>query len=514
MLPKKLNCLLLLLLAASAADSALKRPNILFIHADDLDSELGGMLPMAKTKRWLAAEGATFRNAFVTVPVCCPNRASTLTGRLQHNTHVVNNTVSGNCAGTAWRRGPEKRTYAAILQRDAGYVTFHAGKYLNQYGFGRAGGIRHVPPGWDVWLGLMGNSKFYNYSLSVDGVRKRYGDSYADGDYLTEVIGEKALDFLDSYTAKPDRPPFLMVLEVPAPHWPFTPAPQYANAFANLTAPRTPAFNHIEPASSAKHWFVSSQPRPLGAAAMGLVDEVYRDRLRTMLSVDDMVDAVMSRLESAGLLDDTYVFFSSDHGFHFGQFGMHYDKRQPYDFDLRVPLLVRGPGVAAGIVVEGLAVNIDLAPTFMDIAGLPAASDMDGVSLLPAMHEADADAPVLRTSFLVSFTGEFRGVTDPDCADVTDAAMYICDPAFACRCMDSANNSYACVRSMSDVEDSLYCEFRDDVGFVEVYDLGRDPYQLDNLANAMREDIGEEAFDGYKQRLERLKKCQGRSCIM
>ncbi|KAM7282240.1 N-acetylglucosamine-6-sulfatase isoform X2 [Ixodes scapularis] len=129
------------------------KPNILFILADDLDEELGGMKPLLKTRLLLEDGGMQFTNAYVTTPLCCPSRASILTGRYAHNAFVRNNTLAGNCSSTQWQRGTEQLNFAVDLQR-AGYETFYAGKYLNQYGHKSAGGVEHVPPGWDSWNAL------------------------------------------------------------------------------------------------------------------------------------------------------------------------------------------------------------------------------------------------------------------------------------------------------------------------------------------------------------------------
>jgi len=211
---------LFLLLGLTRAIQSQKRPNIVLFLTDDQDIVLDGLSPLSKTRRWFN-DGTFFENAFVSTPVCCPSRSSLLTGRYQHNTHVLNNSRSGNCYGTEWTsaNGLESRsTIAAILQDDANYETFYAGKYLNEYR-GKA-----IPKGWDFWAGLVGNSRYYNYTINVNGELQWHGDDY-DHDYLTDLIGSLALDFLDQRK----KQSFLMVLSTPAPHAPFTPAPQYSN---------------------------------------------------------------------------------------------------------------------------------------------------------------------------------------------------------------------------------------------------------------------------------------------
>ena len=178
--------------------------------------------------------------------------------------------------------------------------------------------------------------RYYNYTLSVDGVAEEHGDNY-ENDYLTDIIGRKAEAWMDEYEAQRDQRgeelmnPFLMVLSTPAPHGPFTPAPQYANEFADLKAPRTPAFNYVDDGNSRKHWIMRQDPKPLTDELIDRVDDVFRNRWRTLLSVDDMIEKVMKKLEALGVLDNTYVIFTSDHGYHLGTFSLMWDKRMPYD---------------------------------------------------------------------------------------------------------------------------------------------------------------------------------------
>ena len=183
---------------------------------------------------------------------------------------------------------------------------------------------------------MLTNCRYYNYTLSINGKAETHGDNY-ENDYLTDVIGRKADLFLDAYEELRDERgqretnPFLMVLSTPAPHDPFTPAPQYQDAFPDMIAPRTPAFNYVDGVNQQKHWFMRSPPTPLSETLVERVDEVFRNRWRTLLSVDDMVDKVMSRLDGLGVLDNTYVILTSDHGYHLGTFALTIDKRMPYE---------------------------------------------------------------------------------------------------------------------------------------------------------------------------------------
>ncbi|XP_049529166.1 N-acetylglucosamine-6-sulfatase isoform X5 [Dermacentor silvarum] len=434
-------------LAGTNAQAQTNRPNMVFFLTDDLDLELGSMLkPLVRTQMLIGDDGVTFANAYVTTPLCCPSRSSILTGRYAHNAGVFNNSLSGGCSSRGWQRGPERSAFAVDLQR-AGYETFYAGKYLNQYGHKRAGGVHHVPPGWTNWNGLVGNSVYYNYTLSINGTAEKHYDS-PKKDYLTDVL--------------------------------------------------------------TKHWLVRRAIHPIPEDVVSWIDETYRNRLRTLLSVDDMVADVLSYLASKQLLNNTYVFFTSDNGYHLGQYSMPKDKRHPYETDIHVPLLVRGPGIVAGRTEQGVALNVDLAPTFLDLAGLPSRGDMDGVSLKPLLLGDASRSNRPRQSFLVEYTGEGEeSEHHGKCPVLQDVSG--CDPAVECECQDSKNNTYLCTRHISAEANTKICAFDDDESFVESYNLTGDPYELKNLFMS-----GDGALRGYDGRtcLSELRFCRRESCYV
>lgn len=492
-------------LAGTNVQAQTNRPNMVFFLTDDLDLELGSMMkPLVRTRMLIGDDGVTFANAYVTTPLCCPSRSSIMTGRYAHNAGVFNNSLTGGCSSRGWQRGPERSAFAVDLQR-AGYETFYAGKYLNQYGHKRAGGVQHVPPGWTNWNGLVGNSVYYNYTLSINGTAEKHNDS-PKKDYLTDVLRAKALSFLEGRVDQ--RRPFFMMLSTPSPHSPFTPAVRHMDAFPNLKAPRTPAFNIS--ANGTKHWLVRRAIHPIPEDVVSWIDETYRNRLRTLLSVDDMVADVLSYLASKQLLNNTYVFFTSDNGYHLGQYSMPKDKRHPYETDIHVPLLVRGPGIVAGRTEQGVALNVDLAPTFLDLAGLPPRGDMDGVSLKPLLLGNASRSNRPRQSFLVEYTGEGEeSKHHGKCPVLQDVSG--CDPAVECECQDSKNNTYLCTRHISAEANTKICAFDDEESFVESYNLTGDPYELQNLFFS-----GDGAFRGYDWRtcLSELRFCRRESCYV
>ncbi|KAF6035444.1 GNS [Bugula neritina] len=208
-----------------------------------------------------------------------------------------------------------------------------------------------------------------------------------------------------------------------------------------MSAPRTPSFNTK---STDKHWILRQVKTPMGNASMQWVDDTFRNRWRTLLSVDDMVENMVTLLEKKNVLNNTYVVYASDNGFHLGQFSLPNDKRQFYEFDIRVPLMVRGPGVKPGQRREDLVLNIDLAPTFLDLAGIRPPDFMDGQSFKSALlSPPSGDAS--RTDFLVEHTGEYD-LKQPGCPQYDGQPLNNCFPD--CVCEDSRNNTYICVRRL------------------------------------------------------------------
>ncbi|XP_019624453.1 PREDICTED: N-acetylglucosamine-6-sulfatase-like [Branchiostoma belcheri] len=476
-LPVFLCCCVLVVQGTTAP-----RPNIVFILTDDQDVVLEGM--------------------FVSSPLCCPSRSSILTGKYVHNHWAVNNSVDGDCSSKAWQDGPEKSTFATQV-KTAGYRTFFAGKYLNQYGFPSTGGPAHIPPGWDWWIGLIGNSRYYDYSLSVNGTKQKHGKQYSK-DYLTDVIKNQSLHFLDTVGATPD--PFFMMLSTPAAHSPFDSAPQYEQDFVDWKAPRGGSYNVH---GKDKHWLLRFAPSPMKETSVQWADNIFRKRMRTLLSVEDLVQAVMSKLEDKDLLSNTYVIFSSDNGYHYGQFSLPEDKRQLYEFDIRVPLMVRGPGIKSGQTITAPVMNIDLMPTIIEMARGKTPLDVDGRSLMPLLlsTQVETGAPSWRLDLLVEHQGEWALHAWPkyNCPHWWTLVTG-CVPD--CVCEDSYNNTYSCVRTLSSRADLMYCEFQDNENFKEFYNLEKDPHQLNNAINTTDPNV----VKFMSKRLKELVTCSGKTC--
>lgn len=302
--------------------------------------------------------------------------------------------------------------------------------------------------------------------------------------------------------------------------------PQYVDKYPDATVPRTPAYNAQVPNT---HWLQDVQAvYGLDANSEQFVDLVYRRRVQTLATVDDMIESVVAKITSLGLIDNTYFVYSSDNGYHVGYYGFIYDKRQPWETDVHLPLFIRGPGITPNTSTDAMVTMPDLSATFLDIAGVLIPPQFDGASVLP-FAKADISSssssssatttapPVSRQMTLVEYHGETAdGGDGPACARTQGSTLfcnsdgtYSVPPFFngtsVCVCQDAANNTYNCIRIHNTTANFRYCEFADSVNTVEYFDYLADPNELTNLAPTMNSNLKQ----ALHTTLSKATACQG-----
>jgi len=517
-------------LAPTATAAGAAKPNIVFILADDLDAAEIQYMP--KLKALIADQGLTFSNYSVAMSLCCPSRATTLRGQYPHNTQILGNTLPTGGYQKFFQLGEENSTIATWLQA-AGYKTMLAGKYLNDFPIKTD--PMHIPPGWNEWYSAIKGDPYgeFNYTLNENGTVVPYGSQPQD--YGTDVYFGKALDFIGRSLAA--NQPFFTYIAPYAPHAPYTPAPRHADLFPGVQAPRTPNYNEAD--VSDKPAYIRNRLL-LPPKIMDKIDTDYRHRLQALQAVDEGIAAVVAKVQAAGQLNNTYFFFTSDNGYHLGNHRQIEGKIAPYEEELRVTMIVRGPGVPAGVSLDQLVGNLDLAPTWADIAGASVPSFVDGRSLLPLMGANPPPNSRWRQVFSIengpdngdsdTDPNETSAVNDPNLLEPKDADQLIgLDPTLDADLFGPVGRALGGVLGeplpaptkaagpLAEVVPSLrglrtqtlsYVEYV--TGEVELYDLVKDPYELTNLAASADPKV----LAALSARVKDLAACQGAQCRM
>ena len=387
----------------------LNRPNIVVIYTDDQHKDSLEFMPALLDR--LASRGLEFRQSFVTTPVCGPSRASFLTGQYTHNHGAfVNGQDIGIGPGSI---GDVSSTIATWLQA-AGYRTGIFGKYVNGYDHECAAGRCQVAPGWDDWQvhaeGAVGRI-YYNYGLSENGTLVHYGGDTQD--YSTDVLTGKVLDFI----ARDDGRPFFAYFSPNAPHVNALTALQarrHAGIYDDIVPWRPPNYDEED---------VSDKPTPIAELPRGseffqgfntnrsFVDGLLRkDQLESLLAVDEAIDAIMDLLRNKGIERDTVVIFTTDNGYNWGEHRRWGGKQFPHEENIRVPLFISYPRLIEAPATDHshLALNIDLAPTIADLAGVEPDGHVDGVSLVPLFGGGRVSG--WRADFLIEYYGSGGGI--------------------------------------------------------------------------------------------------------
>jgi len=444
------------------------KPNFVVVMTDD--QAIRSLHLMPSVQQDLADRGMTFPRSFVTTPECCPSRATFLTGQYSHNHGVP----SADPPEGGYEALTRKANILPRWLQDAGYRTGHVGKYLNGYGISRRGNSpTEVPPGWDYWRAPVKNTAYqaYGFELNQDGRLRRYG--HDETDYLTDVLADKADRFLRQ---APDGEPFFLSVAPVAPHSEGVlddnpsaarnprPAPRHLGDFDDLAFPLPPSFG--VPVADAPFAIRRKMERRAEILSIEDLEAFFLGRSESLLAVDDLVGRLVDRLRAEGELDNTYFIYTSDNGFLLGEHRLT-GKVVPYEEAIRVPLVIRGPGIKPGSRERTLVANIDLAPTISALADAQPRRAQDGHSLVPLFRGQDLPGRDLAFEYL---TGR-----EAFSAIRTERWKFI---------------TYA-------------------TGGSELYDLRHDPHELLNLASFSRY---EEVRRRLTERRRQLSDCKGKPC--
>lgn len=466
----------------------LSKPNVVVIMTDDQTS--ADLQVMTKTQTLLAARGVTFTNSFVDFSLCCPSRATFMTGQAAHNHTVLGNTPVQHGGYATFKPAvpevgnPGEGNALPVWLKNGGYKTFAFTKLMNGYGGTNASAPlsekQHIPPGWDAWYGKVDYTAYhyFDYDLNENGIIVHHG--CAEADYETDLMAGKAAKFISQNMNS--KKPFFMWLAPLAPHDSFDaacgykdsprPASRHLHLFDNAPVPRSLNFNEED--VSDKPDYIVETPL-LSTATSDLLRTQVRRRRESLLAVDEMVEKVVNTLFQTGQLNNTLIIFTSDNGFLMGEHRLKHLKTVPYEESIRVPLIIRGPGLPAGEVRSQLVNNVDVVATIVEAAHITPLRTLDGHSLLPLMKNA---ATPWRSALLV------QGIVPPYVVPST---------------------RFQGVRTAT----AKYVEIHTPVEERELYDLVADPRELENRAD----DPAVAALQGQlKDILDTLRTCQGATC--
>jgi N-acetylglucosamine-6-sulfatase len=446
-----------------------QRPNVVVLMTDDQTVE--SLRVMRNVNRMLARPGATLTQSVVSFALCCPSRATFLTGQYAHNHRVLSNVAPRGGYGRL-----DHSTTLPVWLRRGGYYTVHVGKHLNGYGLTRP---REVPPGWSEWYGAVDPSTYRYWGFTMNENRRlvRYSRRTA---YQTDVFARRAAEVIARRA--PRRQPFFLYVGFVAPHsggprelddppslkTP-APAPRHRDRFLFEPLPTPPSFNEQDVQD--KPLTVRRRPG-LQEFQLGALTEAYQQQLESLLAVDEAVARIVNALKRADDLEKTLIIFTSDNGYFHGEHRIPSGKVFVYEPATRVPLIVRGPRIPPGQRIDDLVANIDLAPTIADAANVTPLRIVDGRSLLPLLE---------------------RGIRP-----ATPRSILIESPP-----SDVPRQVFTAVRTPQ----YLYAAYES--GDQELYDLYADPYQL----ASQHRDPGQAALVAeLSLRLEQLRTCAGVNC--
>jgi N-acetylglucosamine-6-sulfatase len=519
-----------------AHQSASQKPSFVVIQVDDatLDQLYATFSPggipiqtMPYTLSLIAGRGMTFNRYYVPYPLCCPARVSVLTGRYAHN-HNVRGNVPPNGGFTGFKARQAYNHNLAPWLQAAGYRTIHIGKFLNGYGDEPFDEGKDVPPGWNAWHSVLRadtHHYFYGYTLNNNGALEGpFGDpgswetrEYGERDdfgcptaplngkpcfYETDVFNRIAWEEL---TGTSLEQPFYLQLDYTAPHGDFRrpagpePATRHYNTFAGAPYPHDRSQGFNEGSVNDKPRFIREAPY-LSLQEIHTYRVYYQKALESLRSIDEGVKLVHDTLGTLGRLRNTYIIFTSDNGFFYGEHRLTGGKFIAYEPATHLPLLMRGPGIKPGTTTGELAANIDIAPTILELAGASADKSIDGRSLVPYMRDPSLRSrrPILFESFVETNDVEASG-----------------QPTAQRGRRNGTRKGGASASIVAPPKDYLgirlgpykYIEWPS--GEKELYDITKDPYELNNIVR-VRNLSPIRAF--LHAQLVRLETCVGKRC--
>ena len=524
-----LSSLILLSLSVNGYQS--EKPNFVFILTDDQDMVFDSMEKgMPFTDKIMSQNGIKFTNTFVATPVCCPSRTETISGRFMQNIRLSNDSLN-NCMNIAAQYNVFNNTKSMfqILSQN-GYLTASIGKLTNDLeNYWCNAGNNPLLHGFNRISAPCDNeNNFYEprwFDLYFNGSIGQTNYSLIPTHYKTSLEGNQSIQWLNDIKTNNliDKSPFFLYIGPHAPHLTATPSEWYGNLFMNESAPRTPTFNLH---STNKHDFMSTNPE-LDEDGIALIDELYRDRLRSLKSVDDIFIAVYEWLINNNLLNTTYIIFTSDHGYHLGQFRIGCEKQLPYDTDIRVPFYIMGPGLNGNVVNDKTTINSDILPTMLSLAGIEYdKDDYDGIDIFDENIKRDTIISQYISKSNETFSacktwypnqndnGTFPGQIIGPKGQNNKGQQWIQDSL--------EYNNWRLIRVINETDNFVYMEFikmnarsdwdnntiLDNPYFYEFYDLNNDPYQMDNIYQELSKSLQNELH----KTLLYYGKCKGSNC--
>jgi N-acetylglucosamine-6-sulfatase len=538
-----------------------KRPNFVWFLTDDQDQLWGSSFPraltgtpMPKTKALMEEGGATADNWYIHTPICSPSRSELLTGRYFHNIKQKGGPLWGMHVNETF---VNDNTIAKKLKEE-GYTVGLFGKYTNVMPK-----LGDTPAGFDAWLANSGGSYVAPsfQTMNIDGLPDG-NNKFPAENYTTAVVGNVSIAWIRK-VAQEDKP-FFAYIAPKAAHEPFNPAPWYVDAWDPSWPehePRDENWNCSLESRQDHPGIIKTQPM-ISDEVADIITGIWKNRWRTLMSVDDVIGDVIGVVDELGLSDSTYFMYSSDHGFQLGQFNIPMDKRHVYEWDTKIHLVARGPGIKPGSTFANPGTQVDIAPTVFGLAGIEIPDYFDGKSIAPFLVDPTDDALLDSTRQHLESLGDLDQYaqswrqevfieyyfvnnnvkcmnstvvpgdypnSDSNCVDLTpgnnagcwasDAASNPVDLDPTCYATEDSTNNFIAIRNLKGGENFVYAEYQagdlldvnvefDNVDFIEYYDLEKDIHHMNNLGKTASQD----ELQPLSERVHAWFNCAGKTC--